>query len=394
MILIESLFVTAMQHVTVPSGSRWLQRLAAFEAVPGAAVVSFYVNLDPEPYALPKARLSEVESLADRARQRYTDAEEHRPLELDSAVRQAIERGRAVLEEDFDPAGARAVALFCCMDPDLLRVIRLPRQAGPSIGVDRHPHLRLLLESAVIPEVWALLVNRRVGRILVNRGGMGFEEVQRIEDEDVPGWHDQGGWSQRRYQAHIDDHIHRHVRHVCDALADLSREQDIDYLVLGTTPDVKAVAEGSLEKALMAAVAGRVQVDIEATTPAQLTEEVGGLVDEAVAEQDRRLLESLEMALGRGEGAAGVGPVLEALNLRRVDTMAMASGFTAPGARCPSDGWLDQEVRDCPVDGIRMEPAERLEEEMIRAALGQSAGVRVLDSDLVNGLRAAALLRF
>ena len=69
-----------------------VRALADFHAGSRDGVLSLYLDLDPSEFAVPKARTAEIESLADQARQRYTDDEEHRPLELDSPVARTVER--------------------------------------------------------------------------------------------------------------------------------------------------------------------------------------------------------------------------------------------------------------------------------------------------------------
>src|ERR1700737_4491247 len=121
------------QSVSTPEQVR---ELARFRASTAAGVFSLYLDLDPSEFAVPRARLAEVESLADAARQRYTDDEEHRPLELDSPVARAVERVRRYLENDFAPRGARGVATFVAEDPELFVVIRLHHSVEGRVVLD------------------------------------------------------------------------------------------------------------------------------------------------------------------------------------------------------------------------------------------------------------------
>ena len=80
-------------QLTVPPKVR---ALAGLRTGSRDGVLSVFLDLDPSEFAVPKARIAEVESLADRARQIYTDDEEHRPLELDTPA-PSLGRGETVL---------------------------------------------------------------------------------------------------------------------------------------------------------------------------------------------------------------------------------------------------------------------------------------------------------
>jgi peptide chain release factor subunit 1 len=91
-------------------------------------VVSLYLDLDPEEFATPSARESEVHSLIDGAAREVEadDTLEHQDL---IALREDLERLRGYLTSDEPPfQGARGLAVFAPGRDELFEVIQIPRR--------------------------------------------------------------------------------------------------------------------------------------------------------------------------------------------------------------------------------------------------------------------------
>ena len=379
-------------QLTVPPKVR---ALAGLRTGSRDGVLSVFLDLDPSEFAVPKARIAEVESLADRARQIYTDDEEHRPLELDTPVARMVERTRLYLEQEFVPQGALGVAVFAAEEPSLFDVFRLHHTVEPRVVVARRPFVRPLLQGPPALDGWVLLmVNRRTARLLAGRGG-GLEEIASFADE-VHGWHDQGGWSQPQHQRHIQKQVKDHVRHACEALFQYSRQAPVDRVVLAATEDVGPLVEDSLHADLARAVAGLIKAEIETARPADLDDQIMQLAIRDREEGDSDLLERLGAGLAQGDGAAaGREQVLDALNLRSVDVLLACRDLAGAAVVCPTCGWLGAEGAACPIDGSATDAYDDVLEAMVEASLDQAAGVRLLDRDEIRAHDcAAALLRF
>jgi len=74
-------------------------------------------------------------------------------------------------------------------------------------------------------------VNRQVARILCG-GADGMRELVSMVD-DVHRWHDQGGWSQARYQRGIEKETKDHLKHAGDELFKLSKRGMVRRLIIG-----------------------------------------------------------------------------------------------------------------------------------------------------------------
>ena len=88
--------------------------------------------------------------------------------------------------------------------------------------------------------------------------------------------------------------------------------------------------------------------------------------------------------------------MLEAINMRRVERLAVSVGFEESGWRCPQCGALALVGRRCPACGSVMVAVEDIVEEAIEEALQQKCRVEVCpgNADLDVLGRIGALLRY
>jgi len=361
-------------------------------------VLSLYLNFDPSEFPNLRERHMQVDALLADAERRHAGEENRNASREDRlALREDIERVRELLtDEELAVQGARGFAIFCSTPADIFVLVTLPRAVQPTMAVQTHPFIEPLVEL-LVPERWCvLLVSRRAGRTL--RGTReGFSEVAGVLD-DVHGRHSQGGWSQARYQRGIEHEVDEHIRRTCAVLFEHFRRRAFDRLLIASPAELRHRVEGELHDELRRRLAGHFEIDVERATPDQAHRRAMPLIE---ADENRRELESLErlregLAPG-GHATAGLDEVLELLNERRVQTLLLAHGLTAPGFICPSCGRLAAADAPCPVDGSTPEPREDIVESAIELALDQSAEVLVVrhqPDGLAEHGPIAALLRY
>ena len=197
-----------------------LRRLAEMRPDEGK-VVSIYLNLDPTEFASGPARATAINSVLDQAGRA---ARKENP-----SVREDVERIREAFK-GFDFQGAHGVAVFANGGEDLLEIIKLPRAVENAVVIDESPYIEPLVEVQSGARYGVVLVNRQTARIF--RGSRDrLDEVARVEDE-VHRRHDQGGWSQARYQRHVENfHLH-HVKELVEVLDRVVRNENIQQLSL------------------------------------------------------------------------------------------------------------------------------------------------------------------
>jgi peptide chain release factor subunit 1 len=368
-----------------------LRRLAGIR-LDRPVVLSLYLDLDPSEFATPPARATAARSLLDAADRKVRDREglshEDR-LDLEASV----ERARVLLGGDLTMDGAHALAVFLCRREGLDETLRLPRSTPPRVAIDRSPLVGPLagLERR---ERWCVtLVSRRDARVF--RGSPdGLREVAKIHD-DVPGQHDQGGWSQARYQRSIEKDVADHLKNAGDRLLRHFTRQPFERLVVGGPREVVAAFESGLHSYLADRLAGRIEADVDSASPDEVLERSR---DHFEAEEERREREAIGRLDAGARAVAGLDDVLLHLNERRAEALLLDQRFAAPGALCRECGLLwPAAERRCPADGAELETREDITEQAIELALLQSADVlplRLHAGELRERGGIAALLRF
>ena len=353
-------------------------------------VLSLYLNLDPSQFATPPARKTAVRSLVDEAERRLREGN---GLSDDDkrALQASLERATSFLENELPSVGAHGIALFASEQSDLFEALRLPRSVPNRVAIGRSPLVGPLARLARRERWCVALVNRRDARIL--RGSPdGLREIQQIHD-DVSGQHDQGGWSQARYQRGIEKEKDDHLKDTGEALMRHFKRQPFEKLIVGGPREVVADFEQKLHHYLRDRLVGRVEVDVEHSNADQVLDAARPLIEELEQSRERAALEKL------GErGACGLEDVLPPLNERRVEVLILDEQFGGvTGVQCLVCGWLGLEGDSCPADGSPLAPLEDLTEAMIELSVQQSADLLAVHherSALEDHGGAAALLRF
>ena len=333
-----------------------------------ARVLSVYLNLDPSQFATPPARASQIASLLNDARRRVEDATGLEHTERD-ALRADLERVEASLRaDDLAGDGARGVAVFACGPEDLFEVLTLARPVEGAVYIDRTAHLEPLAALGTSERWGVVLCNRRTARIFVGQGAETLEETDRVEDE-VHSQHDQGGWSQQRYQRSIQQEVYDHLEHVVEVLFTTHKRRPFDHLLLAAPSETVDELESRLHPYLAERVAGRLSLDIENSGTDEVRRAAAEVVERHRAEREEQALARVKEGLARGHrAAAGAEDVTAALEQGRVELLLLA-----PDA--------DPDVTD----------------DAIRAALEQSAEVLAISAerpDLGPHEGIAAVLRF
>jgi peptide subunit release factor 1 (eRF1) len=360
-------------------------------------VISLYLDLDPERFATPPARASQIRSLLDEATR---DVERLDGLAHEEKVglREDLKRIDSFLSSPEAPfKGARSLALFCSSADGLFEPIQLTRPVPARVAIEQVAYVEPMIEAVERRRWLVALVNRRSARLLAGSPDQ-LRESERREDE-VPGRHDQGGWSQANYERSIEKDAMDHLRAVAEIVNRRTREERFDRIAVGGPQEVVArFAELLADQVSDRLAPETIDVDIASATEAQVRSAVEQIVlaDERRDEADT--LDRLESGLGSGNrAAAGIADTLAALNERRVQVLLLSGGFDGDGWRCPScELLMVQADSRCPADATELQRIDHLREAVVEAAVFQDADVRVIrhhpEREPREGI--GALLRF
>ncbi|HEV8572489.1 MAG TPA: Vms1/Ankzf1 family peptidyl-tRNA hydrolase [Actinomycetota bacterium] len=380
--------MTVLHRATLRNLAEW--------STNGFPVVSLYLDVDGRRFPKRADYLARAEHLA---RQGHEAAQAMEDREHGRSVHRDAKRMWDFVNEEFDRKGAvRGLALFGCEGMGLWEELYLPARAPERIVIGGRPYL-LPLETMLerSEAVCMALVDREKARLFVSALDR-IEEVSDVLDE-VPGWHDQGGWSQARFQRHIKEHVQRHLKHVAEVLLGLFRRRRYERLVLAGADEVVAELERELHDYVRRTIVARTSLPV-VSSAGDVLEKIRELEDDLERAREREAMRRLSAEIdgGSGRAVAGMEDTIAALEEGRVETLIVGADLEATGVRCPSCGHLASRGRRCPACGTTMEQTPDLVEEAVESALRRRCRVEVLPQGPAEDLAPlggiGALLRF
>jgi peptide chain release factor subunit 1 len=342
---------------------RQLLRELADWSTDGFPVTSVYLDVDGRRYPRRTDYLVRLEDHLRKAVNGSFPKDHRRSVEAD------VEEIRRFVNERFERDWTRGLALFSCSGVGLWEDVGLPQPVRDRVAVAQRPHLlplEALLES--FETFCTALVDRGKARFFMTVGGQ-IQEVSEVLD-DVPGWHDQGGWAQARLQRHIEDHVQRHLKHVAETLLRLKQRRGFDQLVLAGPEEAVTELERELHDYVRRTVLDKVSLPMASSADDVLAHAVE-LERDLEERREREATERLvsEVKAGTGRATGGFEDTLVALEANRVDTLVLASDLRGSGVRCTRCGHLAVAGDVCAVCGGPVEGVPDLVEEAVEAAL-------------------------
>jgi peptide chain release factor subunit 1 len=367
-----------------------LNRLAAFDPT-DLPVLSLYLDLrannegkDRDQYEpfLRKAFTERMQTLKGDARKSF---------ESD------VERINAHLATV--PASANGVAIFACAGRDYFESIQLDAPLGDHwLFVGSVPHIYPLARlNDQHPRYAAVLLDTNSARIFVF--GLGATEARESVSNVKTRRTMMGGWSQARYQRHIENfHLH-HIKEVVDLLDRVVREERINQIVVACDEVARPTLFEQMPKHLAEKVIDIVKLDIRSPEHQILTETLEALRSKDQETDAERVQRMLDAWRAHGLGVAGPEATLDALLLGEVEELLItATPERLAQASLPHDfitpGTLD--VNTSASNAALPSDSFKLADELVTKAQQQSARIRFIEDpsllEDVGGI--GALLRF
>jgi peptide chain release factor subunit 1 len=298
-----------------------LDRLARFEPVP-YPVVSLYLNTQPNERGRDQFQTFVRQEFKARSRTYPPGSPERQSLDKD------LERIASFLENDLQPA-ANGVAVFACSAGEMFETVQV------TAPIERHwlyigdtPHLYPLARiDSKYPRYAAVVADTNSARIMVF--ATGELESQREVNGEKTRRSSQGGWSQARFQRHIENYHLQHVKEVIDALERIVQLEGITQIVTGGDEVILPLLREQMPRHLADKLVDHVKLDAKASLDDVLSATV-----EAMGRQNERTdREKVDAAIGayRAGGLGVVGPeeTLEALVRGQVDELLLAASVSA-----------------------------------------------------------------
>jgi len=333
-------------------------------------VISLYLDGRPDQHGREQYGVFVRKELAMRSRMWPLRSRERESFHRD------VDRILAWLHAEPRPS-ANGIAIFACADADFFEAVQLDvpiEEHGLFVGPT--PHLSPLVRLANRYRRYAaVVIDSHTARIFVF--GLGeIEAAAEIQGEKMRRT-DAGGWSQARYQRHVDHHVAQHVKDVVDALDDITRTEGIGHVVVAGDDVVVPLVRAQLPKHLEDTIVDVIRLEMTASEP-EIKERTLVAMRGATAREDAATVTAaLDAQRASGLGAAGVNAVRAALENGQVHELLISSD----------------------VDAIKSEdgmPGAEVVEELVTRARRTSALVRFVDDrtllEPVGGV--AARLRY
>jgi peptide subunit release factor 1 (eRF1) len=352
-----------------------------------APVTSCYLDVDGRRFVRRQDLEYEVDKVLREARHRFDG---------DASVQSDLQRIERLVRHGIDRSHVRGLAIFACSAQGMWEVIELPVRVHSRVVVNHVPAVGQL--EAVLREhepIGVLMADRQRARMFVFELGRLVERSELFDGNDREtdkGERDRGVEPTQEQAARTQQHL----RNAANVAFDVWREHKFQHLAVAAPDAIAADLEASLHPYLRKRLSGRLSVPVGAAhgdvlAAAQVVE------SEVERRREAHQVERLRAAVGAGRlGVAGLGPVVEALGARRVETLLVSQGYVAPGWRCLGCNVLAVMGRRCKRCGGEMAEVDDLVEETVEEALSQSCHVEICvgsaDLDVLG--RIGALLRY
>jgi ribosomal protein L7Ae-like RNA K-turn-binding protein len=299
-----------------------LRRLAEREPT-DLPVLSVYLDMRQQVTGESPGRRASLTILRDRLRDIESTlgprGEELESLQADS------ERIRAFLDEDFDRS-AQGLAIFACSGAGLWETVESGTPFEDQVTAGSVPELfqlaRLLDEqqTAVVA-----VVDSNTARLFVSRVD-GLEEVEGPDDDSVHyRKRSTGGWSQARYQRHIDKHHADFAAEAAEAISRLVESEQADRLIFAGDEVALTPLLDKLPQHINDREGAILRIDIRAPLD-DVAAEVAPVLREMEADSSAQAADALVAAVRSGGlGAAGYEEVVEAARIGQADLVVLAA---------------------------------------------------------------------
>jgi peptide chain release factor subunit 1 len=298
-----------------------LDRLARFEPVP-YPVISLYLNTQPNDRGRDQFQTFVKQEFKARSQTYDAGSPERDSLDKD------LERITTYLENDLQPS-ANGVAIFACSAGEMFEAVQM------TAPIDQHwlyigdmPHLYPLARvESKFPRFAAVVADTNSARIMVFATGE-LVSQQQLQGEKTRR-SSQGGWSQARYQRHIENFHLQHAKDIVESLERIVLQEGINEILLAGEETILPLLREQMPKHLLDKVVDEIRLDARASA-----DEVLDATREAMDRLNERSdQEKVEAAVSgyRGGGLGVVGPekTLQALVNGQVDELLLTANLDA-----------------------------------------------------------------
>jgi peptide chain release factor subunit 1 len=281
----------------------------------------------------------------------------------------------------------KGIAIFACSGIDAFIIYRSSIPFENQFTISSKPSLRKLVQiSDENKSAIAVMVD--TDRAKIFEMSLGEIHLESKIESYVPGRHEQGGWSQMRFQRHIREHMHQHHKGVA--------EQRCENIVLIGQEHILATFRALLPERVREKIKGDLSAEFEEESSSLAQKVIEYLHREYLKEEDTIIEGLIETALARGAGTVGIRDTIEAINRGQVHRLVLEGELKRQGWQCTKCFALGEiTTLSCPFCNSAIETVD-LAEEMVRSVINRDGGVDMVRDhpELSKYEGVGALLRF
>src|SRR5688572_7086788 len=298
-----------------PTGVRQMLRQLADWPPTDLPVISAYLDLRPHATGQNPAVRSGQVVLRDRLREIERSLEDHTPAH-ESFTADAERISRFVKDEAL-PA-AQGVAIFACNGQGQFESLVTASEMANDVSVGRLPRLFPLARLADVEQAVVALADTNTLRLFTLRSG-DLAEAGLVDDEpDDYSQSEVGGWSQGRFQRHVEEHRSQFAELAAEAIEELVNRENAGVVVLAGDEIAIPLLRERLSQPVADKAHGTLRLELRATTDEVAAEALPFLEavrQAALTDAADRLVGAVR---GDGMGVGGVEDTRRALELGQV----------------------------------------------------------------------------
>ncbi len=371
-----------------------IRELANFHSPEGCAVTFYYQPTTPSNRSHRNETILVKDLVGNALREAEKKGGNLKSLQPD--LQRILELAEAMRSD-----GRKARAVFACAGQGVWREFDLPaRLPKTNLILNRRFHLKPL--AAIfdgMQHACVALVDRAKARVFEITDGVIVEKLDFINELTRRGRSDGwGGYDAGHVERRVANETMQHFKIVADAVTGHFQSGGCDQLLIGCHDDIWSEFEPQLHSSVRQRLVGRFRIDPKTATESEV---FALAIDLMRSHDNKRKQEMITNVVGEahrnGRGAIGLRRVLRSLEAGEVQTLMIASSFSAPGVKCYHCGHMDYHIAPaCVMCGRPNTELEDLGDAIVGHAIRNGIElVYIGDDEQFDKVgRIAALLRF
>lgn len=256
---------------------------------------------------------------------------------------------RNFIEKELDTK-THGLAIFACDKLGVFETFQSIRPFENELVVDSYPHLKqLALQADEYEKALVIMTDAKYSRIFDVRLGGTIIEKANIESI-LHRNHSQGGWSQLRYQRHIEKQIEDHYIETASIAVEIAEAENFQNIILiGQEHEIKNF-ERHLPKRFTTKIININHLQMRENINTIIQTIIDDLYQKEQQEELKKVMEVIDRSNYNDRATVGIQDISELARQGRVNTLLVSKNKTYQGYKCGECLYIskDQHQPGCP----------------------------------------------